>query len=1006
MTRTLLLLPLILMSCGGKNPENSPIQLEELRIEVFGPSRELGYTNKQAGFFYTETNAEHRTGWQGWHITSRKILDDYALAIDGKDLRKSDVHLAIVSPHQFQRAYPEGVQETVTMLDSLNCIVLEFEKVKANKISVRPAFAGYQSADDFEIAFLEGVLLVARKSHIESGPREDYPVWIGLTFSGVSTDTSHSSIHSSPSFGPAAVQASVKEGKAVAVLVAGVSRDETISLAHTASREYRELIDRRRHRMEQVLNTAYVRTDNDRFDKALHWAVLSMDALIMSQGKKGIFAGLPWFSNYWGRDSFISLPGACLVTGNFREARKILRSFAEWQDKNPLSPSFGRIPNLVTPTSISYNTGDGTPWFVIALAEYVSYSGDLGFGRELYPVVQRAIEGALRHCDKNSFLTHGDAETWMDAVGPEGPWSPRGSRANDVQALWYRQLLRSSLLAELLGDSQRAQTWFSLADRVQRSLNSLFMEHSTPSIHDHLNKDGTPDSQFRPNQLLVLDLLDNQEQQKQIFRRVTERLVYPHGVASLWQGDPNFHPFHHYQPSYVQDAAYHNGIVWTWLSGPWIDAATRFGYQDLAFQVTENMVGQILDRGGVGTISELLDAAPRADEKEPRLSGTFTQAWSLAEFIRVFYQDYAGINVDVVEGRITLNPRLPSDIKMVSLNIACGSQTIRATYELTPEGALLKLSSPPGASVIDIVGQWQLPAGIEHSFASMLPPDTTITLSIEDEAVYSDAGGKKKRLQMNIRRTFDPSIDSTLRLAVPAVRKELAALKGPSHRLLSNSEVKSSNPSAAVLADIVDPKGDDRGPGGYVYPTTSSLEPGSLDIRSFKVSADKEKVYFDLGFENLSDPGWHPEYGFQLTYAAIAIDTDRKKGSGRTVVGRNANFPLPNEFSYEFIMYIGGGIRIENSNGIILAEYLPAEGDEKNPLGSVSNKTVTFSIPISILGTPSREWKYVIAVGAQDDHGGAGIGDFRRVEGKAGEWVGGGKRKRNDSNVFDALISN
>jgi predicted glycogen debranching enzyme len=229
--------------------------------------------------------------------------------------------------------------------------------------------------------------------------------------------------------------------------------------------------------MEAELSRAGIRTDHREFDKALAWARLSLQALMMNQTGRGIFAGLPWFNNYWGRDTFIALPGATLVTGAFAEAREIIRSFSAFQQRDSASSDYGRIPNIVTTTDTAFNTADGTPRFVIMAREYVERSGDDAFLLEAYPVVLRSIEGTLRyHTDALGFLTHADAETWMDAVGPSGPWSPRGNRANDIQALWAQQLEAGIWFATRLGDvAQPARGMASFRKSGTHSHGSSFL---------------------------------------------------------------------------------------------------------------------------------------------------------------------------------------------------------------------------------------------------------------------------------------------------------------------------------------------------------------------------------------------------------------------------------------------------------------------------------------------------------------------------------------------------
>jgi carbohydrate-binding DOMON domain-containing protein len=139
-----------------------------------------------------------------------------------------------------------------------------------------------------------------------------------------------------------------------------------------------------------------------------------------------------------------------------------------------------------------------------------------------------------------------------------------------------------------------------------------------------------------------------------------------------------------------------------------------------------------------------------------------------------------------------------------------------------------------------------------------------------------------------------------------------------------------------------------------------------------------------------------------LTFAAIAIDNN---GTGSREVGMNSLFRFDSSFAYKTIVFVGGGLRVMNDSGAVLAEYLPASGDERNPLGSIHTKTVSFSLPLDLLGKPLPSWRYAVLVGCQDDHGGAGIGEFRSVEAEAKEWTGGGKRFPGDPNVYDVLIS-
>jgi glycogen debranching enzyme len=259
--------------------------------------------------------------------------------------------------------------------------------------------------------------------------------------------------------------------------------------------------------------------------------------------------------------------------------------------------------------------------------------------------------------------------------------------------LWYRQLTDGASMAEIAGDREHAEHWREIARTLRANFNKHFINKDDMVVYDRLKKDGTPDARVRPNQIFAFEMIDDNDVKKAMLRSVVGELTYPWGVASLSHYDSGFHPFHHYPPYYVPDAAYHNGIVWTWLIGRVIDAAVQYDMQDILFEVTENIVRQILDRGGVGTFSELLDAFPRESESEPELSGTFTQAWNLAEFIRTGYQAYMGIRTDVPAAEITLNPKLPKGLGNVASKIRFGETHITITCTRDEDSVYVSLAS-------------------------------------------------------------------------------------------------------------------------------------------------------------------------------------------------------------------------------------------------------------------------------------------------------------------------
>ncbi|MBX2992916.1 MAG: hypothetical protein KF749_17330, partial [Bacteroidetes bacterium] len=951
--------------------------LDELAIEVSGISREFAYTNKETAFLYGETNSANKTSWQGFNVFGIEFLDDYEIWVDEKKLDRASALKTIVYPDYLKRTYKNGIVEEVRLADSLAVFSVTITAPKPIHIDVVPYFSDGQSADQYDIRLKSELALVARTSHLERATNQPAspPLWLALHGSGFLPQLK--SDKKGLQFSPIMMIAQRTKSHTIVFSVANTLEEaEVAAKTYLARKEHYH--EKRRARMEKLLHETRVETDNKQFNKALAWAKLSLDALIMNQITKGIFAGLPWFNNYWGRDTFISLLGATLVQGRFTEAKQILQSFAAYQQLDGNSTDYGRIPNIITTTDKAYNTADGTPRFVMMARDYVERSGDSTFMLEIYPTILRSIEGTLKyHCDSLGFLTHGDAETWMDAVGPDGPWSPRGNRANDIQALWAKQLEAGIWFASRIGDVTSAALWNSQLQKLKKNFPHYFFYKG--GIADHVNKDGTPDDQLRPNQIFVSPLLD-ESMRAEVLLSVTNNLTYEYGVASLSQNDENFHPYHQYSPYYPKDAAYHNGTVWTWVQGPVISELCAFNKQELAWRISRNTIHQILNRGAVGTQSELLDAIARPKEKEPRLSGTFSQAWNLAEVIRNFYDDYLGIRVDMLRHHLTLRPKLPA---------ALGS--IRATINLNGRAVPIEVLQRDDSTLVQIDGrnfrrggtaEINLPRKGNEEISSrfLLPPNSTSRYVVKGSGVSLEINEVKATdITTTYSKRLIPESLAKLNLATPKLKSGLRALKGPDHPLLTNSQVKLSNPKAKQIVNAHDPEGDDLGTGAYDYPKNSAFVPGSFDLTGFSCSVDEKNAYFRLSFRALSNPGWHPEYGFQLTYAAIAIDQDGVKDSGKRLVEQNANYVLDERHAYEKLILVGGGVRLEDDKEKILAEYRPAEADVANPLGDMKTGTISFAIPLKYFGTPTRDWTFTVLVGAQDDHGGAGLGEFRTV---------------------------
>ncbi|HEX7573910.1 MAG TPA: amylo-alpha-1,6-glucosidase, partial [Bacteroidota bacterium] len=950
--------------------------LDSLGIRSRGSSRPFCYTNKAGAFFYGESNGANTPGWEGFTVEGHNYLGDYTLEIDGAPLDRGK-SVATVFPDFLRREYPGGIVEELRPADSIAALVITIVSPQPVEVKVLPFLAGGRTGADFETIAGESSVTIARRNHMRRTAAENYPVWLSLCAPGCAPSVLTAA--RAAAFSPGSLVGTRRKTQTIAVAT-GDTREESLRLARYAAGARITLAQNRRSRMESLLSSTATRTSDNRFDRGLAWAKLSLDALTVSGG--GIYAGLPWFADYWGRDTFIALPGEALVTGHFAEARRILELFALFQQRDSLSTDYGRIPNRVTATDTAYNTADGTPRFVMIAREYAERSGDKRFAFNIYPVILRSIEGTIRyHTDSLGFLTHGDAETWMDAVGPDGPWSPRGNRANDIQALWGAQLESGEYFATLVGDVTSARRWHEFLLRLKGNFRRYFV--TTTEIADRLRPDGTADMTLRPNQIFTARLLDDARRARML-DTVVSRLTYEYGVASLSQDDPGFHPWHEYPPFYPKDAAYHNGTVWTWLQGPLISLLCAEGGEETAWKITANSVHQILDRGAAGTQSELLDAIPRPGEKEPRLSGTFSQAWNLAEFIRNFYDDYLGVRFNRLTRSLSLEPKLPPALGSVSTRINAGSEAIGIAVTRTSGPDAIGISSAETADTIRVHALVHISGKTYFAAETMLPPRSVLRIMYAGGTLRATRNGADWPARVT-GTLFPGRLSDGLRLAHPQLREGLEALRGPGYPLLPHDLIM-RRPAASPVVDahhLANP--------AYTYPRNPAFVPGSFALRRFTMSLDSSYAYFTLAFAALSDPGWHPEYGFQLTFAAIAIDEDGIPGSGGRIIGKNASVILEERHCYEKIIYVGGGIQIEDAHGTVLAAYIPVKEDALKPFGDAASGTIRFALPLSLLGRPTDGWTYTVVAGGQDDHGGSGLGEFRTVNRDQGEWNGGGK---------------
>lgn len=348
-----------------------------------------------------------------------------------------------------------------------------------------------------------------------------------------------------------------------------------------------------------------------------------------------ILAGYHWFGD-WGRDTAIAIPGILLSTGRYEEARDVLTTFAEHQQN-------GLIPNVFDDrgAGCAYNSVDASLWFVRIVEQLAEATQDKTIWQgKLGQAVRNVVESFLAGTDydirarEDGLLWCGNPETqltWMDAKFNGRAITPRHGMPVEINALWIHALH----VAARHVAGEKASEWSELAGKAQQRFAETFWYEQGGYLYDVV-RDDFKDTSLRPNQAIALAMPDcplTAEQQKRALQAVQEKLLTPYGLRTLSPDHPDYKP--RCDGSWSErDEAYHQGTVWPWLIGPFLEAYLRLNghsqeAQDQARAWLEPLLKHLECDACLGSISEIFDGdAPH----KPR--GCVAQAWSVSEVLR------------------------------------------------------------------------------------------------------------------------------------------------------------------------------------------------------------------------------------------------------------------------------------------------------------------------------------------------------------------------------------
>lgn len=368
--------------------------------------------------------------------------------------------------------------------------------------------------------------------------------------------------------------------------------------------------------------------------------VVSADAFITNRDStkgKTILAGYPLFSD-WGRDTMIALPGCCLSTGRYEDARSILQTFLAYEKE-------GLVPNLFPEgeSKPMYNTVDAALLLIDCIWQYYRRTGDRSFVREAWPVMERIVAWYRRgtrhdiYMDTDGLIHAGgglDQVTWMDVCVNGILPTPRHGKPVEVNAYWYNALRIMDALATEL-ELNRGD-YRGLSEQVKQSFREKFYLEDKGYLKDVLS--GTAaDTQIRCNQIWAVSMsftMLEPEQEKSVVDTVYRHLYTPCGLRTLSPEDPQYHG-RYAGPQVQRDMAYHQGTVWVFPLGAYYLAYLKVqgNTPEAAARIREQMqpLEAMLRQGCLGQLPEIYDGDHPTEGK-----GCFAQAWSVGEMLRVW----------------------------------------------------------------------------------------------------------------------------------------------------------------------------------------------------------------------------------------------------------------------------------------------------------------------------------------------------------------------------------
>lgn len=410
---------------------------------------------------------------------------------------------------------------------------------------------------------------------------------------------------------------------------------------------------------------------NDRFiESPFRNAVLNLDMLYAG---KGFYAGLPWFLQFWARDTFWSFK-ALLFTGMFERAKKALLEFAKCMKD-------GKVPNYIAYNEINYNSIDSNPLFISALKDYAFFSADLGFIEKMMAKAKKCLEALLYLQDSDGFIVHdlNANETWMDTLN-------RREKAIEVQVLFIKALLDFIKLSSVLkkpnrGIKELADDCGEISAKLLKNFEKKFYDSDARLLADRIFY-GKRDISKRPNALVAL-MFGVSKQRELLKLYESPEFLSERGLRSISKFEKEYSP-----------DAYHNGQAWSLCTG-WL-ACSEFGLNrpGKGFKILK-LLCKDFEQNALGCIGETWNGESSA------LTGCGLQLWGSAFVIRAIDEFMLGMQPNAFKKEVIVKPKMPNTIKRIKRVVRIGNK--RHIIEIKRMGLKYKIRASKGIRLVKAV---------------------------------------------------------------------------------------------------------------------------------------------------------------------------------------------------------------------------------------------------------------------------------------------------------------